>query len=41
LHCQQDYQVGPCRVIANTLGYAAKGEQDGFREQMLVEIPAS
>jgi hypothetical protein len=41
LHCQQDYRVGPCRVVANTLGYASKGEQDGFREQLLVEVPAN
>jgi len=39
LHCQQDYQVGPCRVVANTLGYAIKGEQDGFREQLVIGIP--
>jgi hypothetical protein len=28
-----------CRVIANTLGYAAKGEQDDFREDRVVEVP--
>jgi len=38
LHCQQDYRVGDCRVVANTLGYAAKGEQEGFRETLLLEI---
>ena len=38
LHCQQDYRVGDCRVVANTLGYAAKGEQQGFRETLLLEI---
>jgi hypothetical protein len=41
LHCQQDYRVGACRIVANTLGYAAKGEQDGFREQLEVDIPGS
>ena len=40
LHCQQDYRVGDCRVVANTLGYAAKGEQEGFRELLVLEIPA-
>ena len=39
LHCPQDYQVGACRILANTLGYAAKGEQEGFREQLVIDIP--
>ncbi|TFY98023.1 metallophosphoesterase [Ramlibacter rhizophilus] len=38
LHCQQDYVAGGCRVLANTLGYASKGEQEGFREQFVIEI---
>jgi hypothetical protein len=41
LHCQQDYVAGGCRVVANTLGYAVKGEQEGFREQFLLEVPDS
>jgi Icc-related predicted phosphoesterase len=40
LHRQQDDLVRGCRVIANTLGYAAKGEQEGFREQFVLEVPA-
>jgi DNA repair exonuclease SbcCD nuclease subunit len=39
LHCQQDYMAEGCRVVANTLGYAARGEQEGFREQLLVQVP--
>ena len=39
LHCQHDYVEGGCRVIANTLGYAAKNEQEGFRPQLLVQVP--
>jgi hypothetical protein len=39
LHCQQDYRAGECRVVANTLGYASKGEQDGFREQLVLDVP--
>jgi hypothetical protein len=39
LHCEQDYVAGGCRVVANTLGYAAKGEQQGFREQLLLDVP--
>jgi predicted phosphodiesterase len=39
LHCQQDYRVDGCRVVANTLGYAAKGEQDGFNPQLLIDLP--
>lgn len=40
LHCQQDYEAGGCRVVANTLGYAVKGEQEGFREQLVLDIGA-
>lgn len=40
LHCQQDYEAGDCRVVANTLGYAARGEQDGFREQLVIDTGA-
>ena len=39
LHCQQDYVAQGCRVVANTLGYARKGEQEGFREQLTLVIP--
>lgn len=41
LHCQQDYLESGCRVIANTLGYASKGEQEGFREQFVLDIAAT
>jgi hypothetical protein len=40
LHCQQDYVEQGCRVLANTLGYATKGEQEGFREQLVLDLPA-
>lgn len=38
LHCQQDYRAQGCRVVANTLGYATKGEQEGFRDQLVLEV---
>lgn len=41
LHCPQDYRVGSCRVVANPLGYARKGEQDGFRPQLVLDVPAA
>ncbi|HSV84134.1 MAG TPA: metallophosphoesterase [Ramlibacter sp.] len=41
LHCQHDYVADGCRVIVNSLGYAAKGEQEGFREQLTIDIPAA
>jgi hypothetical protein len=41
LHCQQDYLEAGCRVIANTLGYASKGEQEGFREQFVLDLGAT
>jgi hypothetical protein len=40
LHCQQDYLLNGCRVMANTLGYAKKGEQEGFREQLVLQLTA-
>lgn len=38
LHCPSDYRMGDCRVVANPLGYAVKGEQAAFDPQRLVEV---
>ncbi|MEJ8835475.1 metallophosphoesterase [Ramlibacter sp. AN1133] len=38
LHCQHDYVERGCRVVANTLGYAGKGEQEGFRETFVLDL---
>jgi predicted phosphodiesterase len=46
LHCPNDYTVRgsgldqpwECRVVANPLGYVSKGEQEGFREHLVVEL---
>jgi predicted phosphodiesterase len=38
LHCAFDYVKDGCRVIANPLGYASKGEQDNFRPDLLIEV---
>ncbi len=38
LHCAHDYRLGRCRVVANPLGYAEKGEQDGFRARCVIVI---
>ena len=38
LHCPSHYMHHGCRVVANPLGYAGKGEQQGFRELFCVEI---
>jgi hypothetical protein len=40
LHCQQNYVEAGCRVVANTLGYARKGEQDGFRRHLVLDLAA-
>ena len=40
LHCAHDYRVEGCRVVANPLGYAGKGEQGGFRPACVVEVLA-
>lgn len=47
LHCPIDYLAEGmhqgrryrCRVVANPLGYARKGEQDGFRPGLIIEVP--
>lgn len=41
LHCPLDYVKDGCRVVANPLGYARKGEQDGFLPDALWEVPAA
>jgi Calcineurin-like phosphoesterase len=38
LHCQSDYIHQDCRVVANPLGYAHKGEQRLFKPQQLLEV---
>ncbi len=37
LHCAHDYVAGGCRVVANPLGYEDKGEQAGWRPNMLID----
>ncbi|MFT4193691.1 metallophosphoesterase [Ottowia sp.] len=41
LHCAIDWRAGRCRVVANPLGYADKGEQAAFRPHGVVEVPAA
>lgn len=46
LHCCNDYTVEgsadgrpwACRVVANPLGYLSKGEQEGFRPGLVIEL---
>ena len=46
LHCMNDYLVSgvdggrpwSCRVVANPLGYLSKGEQEGFRPGLVIEL---
>ena len=38
LHCPSDYVVDQCRVVANPLGYAHKGEQVRFQPQQLITV---
>jgi len=38
LHCAIDYTSRGCRVVANPLGYARKGEQEGFLPELLIHI---
>lgn len=47
LHCVNEFVVQgkahgaayACRVVANPLGYASKGEQSAFRERLVIEVP--
>ena len=41
LHCPADYVKNGCRVVANPLGYARKGEQKGFRADLLIPVGGS
>lgn len=41
LHCHNDYVEHGCRVLANPLGYVAKGEQEGFRPDLLLTVPTA
>jgi hypothetical protein len=38
LHCRSDYVNNGCRVVANPLGYARKGEQAGFKPAECLEL---
>ncbi len=41
LHSPSDYRAGRgqrCRVVANPLGYASKGEQEGFRPLLAIDV---
>ncbi|MFC7409234.1 MULTISPECIES: metallophosphoesterase [Hydrogenophaga] len=40
LHCAHDYRVGNCRVVANPMGYAHKGEQKDFRPSQCIALAA-
>lgn len=38
LHCPNDYRQNGCRVVANPLGYAVKGEQATFRPGWTIDL---
>lgn len=38
LHCYNDYVSQGCRVVANPLGYARKGEQESFRASLSITL---
>jgi predicted phosphodiesterase len=40
LHHAFDYTKDGCRIIANPLGYESKGEQEGFRPTLVVDLEA-
>jgi hypothetical protein len=39
LHCPSDYVKHGCRVVANPLGYARKGEQTEFKPDLCLRLP--
>ncbi len=38
LHCPADYAARGCRIVANPLGYASKGEQAAFKPSCCITI---
>jgi hypothetical protein len=38
LHCDFDYVQDGCRIVANPLGYESKGEQQGFRPTLVLDL---
>ncbi len=38
LHSRHDYTHRNCRVVCQALGYAGKGEQEGYNPQKLIEV---
>ena len=40
LHCPMDYTHQGCRVVANPLGYARKGEQAQFQAELVISLDA-
>ncbi|GBU15220.1 serine/threonine protein phosphatase [Polaromonas sp.] len=38
LHCHNDYMKLGCRVVANPLGYARKGEQAAWQEALCIKL---
>ena len=38
LHCRHDYVVGATRVVCNSRGHERKGEADGHRPHLVLEI---
>jgi predicted phosphodiesterase len=38
LHCRHDYVARGCRVVCQPLGYARKGEQDGFNDRFVLDL---
>ena len=39
LHCANDFVRSGCRVVANPLGYARKGEQEAFQSSVCIAVP--
>jgi hypothetical protein len=40
VHCPIDYTQHGCRVRANPLGYARKGEQAHFQDTLVIDLEA-
>jgi Calcineurin-like phosphoesterase len=38
LHCRHDYVAQGCRVVCQPLGYARKGEQEGFNDRFVIDL---
>lgn len=38
LHCQHDYRLGGTRIVCNARGHVRRGEAEGFKSELVIEV---